>query len=139
MNIRRNRFSGFTLIELIIVMVIIAIIAAVAAPSLGVFSKSRLTNNAASQILVMARYARAQSISEGRIYRLNFDTGGGQYWLTADDGTGIFAATGQDGQRTVPSGVKMDVQITLQPNILQNKTDTQQQLETSQQSSQTLI
>src|ERR1700733_6283915 len=82
----RKRFrssSGFTLIELILVLVIIAIIAAIVMPSVSAFSAGRSSQNTASQIVVLANYARAQAAAEGRIYRLNFDTTKQTYWLTA--------------------------------------------------------
>jgi type II secretion system protein H len=135
----RNR--AFTLIELVIVMTIIAIVAAIVVPSLGVFSTSRQTNNAAAQMLELVQYARAQAITEGRTYRLNLDTSAMTYWLTADQGAGTFeAATGEHGQKyQLPSGVTMTAQITLQPNILLNKTYNDESEETPQQSPQELI
>jgi prepilin-type N-terminal cleavage/methylation domain-containing protein len=135
------RTRAFTLIELIIVMTIIAIVAAVAVPSLGIFSTSRQTNNAAAQMLEAAEYARAQAIAEGRTYRLNVDTSAMTYWLTADEGAGTFvAASGDHGQKyQLPSGVTLAAQITQQPNMLFNKTYNDESQETAVQSPQTLI
>jgi type II secretion system protein H len=76
--------TGFTLLELILVMVIISTVLAMAAPSLRGFFSSRKIHDAASNILTLIRYARAQAITEGRTYRLNFDHEKGVYWLTSN-------------------------------------------------------
>jgi type II secretion system protein H len=77
--------DGFTLLELILVMVIISTILAMAAPSLRGFFSSRKTHDAAANILSLIRFARSQAITEGRTYRLNFDSGKGIYWLTSNE------------------------------------------------------
>src|SRR5271169_2313596 len=61
--------AGFTLIELLMVMVIIAILTALVAPKLAGFATGRGASYAATQIVALARYGRAQAISEGRPYR----------------------------------------------------------------------
>ncbi len=81
--------GGFTLLELILVMVILSTVLALAAPSLNGFFASRQINDAAAQILALTQLARSQAISEGVIYRLNFDTQRRTYWLTAQE-TGAF-------------------------------------------------
>jgi len=75
--------GGFTLLELILVMIILSTVLAMAAPSLRGFFGSRKTHDEAAQILALTQFARSQAISEGVIYRLNFDTQQRTYWLTA--------------------------------------------------------
>jgi prepilin-type N-terminal cleavage/methylation domain-containing protein len=80
---------GFTLLELILVMVILSTVLAMAAPSLRGFFASRRTDDTAAQILALTQFARSQAISEGIVYRLNFDTRERTYWLTAQQ-AGMF-------------------------------------------------
>lgn len=72
-----------TLLELILVMVILSTVLAMAAPSLRGFFASRRSEDTAAQILALTQLARSQAISEGIIYRLNFDAQERTYWLTA--------------------------------------------------------
>ncbi len=113
----RGIHRAFTLLELILVMLIIAIAAAVVVPSLTEFAVGRSTENAAQQIVNLAQYARTQSISEGRTFRLNFDTQADKIWLTARK-EGTFQPPGNDfGQKySLAEGMKMSVQIQPQPN-----------------------
>jgi prepilin-type N-terminal cleavage/methylation domain-containing protein len=108
---RRNPQPAFTLIELVLVMLIIAIIAGALAPALARFTSGRSVDNFGRRIVGAAQYARAQSISEARIYRLNFDRNTGQIWLTADTGGGNFQPPSGDFSQhfTAPDGVKMQV------------------------------
>ena len=78
-----DKKRGFTLLELILVMLILSTVLAMAAPSLRGFFGSRKTHDEAAQILALTQLARSQAISEGIIYRLNFDTRERTYWLTA--------------------------------------------------------
>jgi prepilin-type N-terminal cleavage/methylation domain-containing protein len=80
---------GFTLLELILVMVILSTVLAMAAPSLRGFFGSRKTHDEAAQLLALTQFARSQAISEGIIYRLNFDTNERTYWLTSQQ-AGVF-------------------------------------------------
>ena len=64
---------AFTLMELLIVMAIITILCGIIAPQLGAFANGRKGADAARTIVAMAHYARAQSIGEGRIYRMSTD------------------------------------------------------------------
>jgi len=64
-------------------MIILSTVLAMAAPSLRGFFGSRKTNDEAARILALTQYARSQAISEGVVYRLNFDTRQRTYWLTA--------------------------------------------------------
>jgi Tfp pilus assembly protein FimT len=72
-----------TLLELILVMMILSTVLAMAAPSLRGFFVSRRGDDAAAQILALTQFARSQAISEGIIYRLNFDVQEHTCWLTA--------------------------------------------------------
>jgi Tfp pilus assembly protein FimT len=125
--------------ELILVMLIIAIISGMLVPSLARFTAGRAVDNLGRQILALAQSARSQSISQARIYRLNFDQSAGQFWLTADAGGGTFnPPTGGNNTRySSPTGVRMQVTVTPQPNtqLLQPDNVQQQQV---QQSSTTL-
>lgn len=86
---KHSKNLGFTLLELILVMVILSTVLAMAAPSLRGFFGSRKTHDEASRLLALTQYARSQAISEGIIYRLNFDTDNRTYWLTSQQ-SGIF-------------------------------------------------
>jgi prepilin-type N-terminal cleavage/methylation domain-containing protein len=77
------RATGFTLLELILVMLILSTVLAMAAPSLRGFFGSRQAQDTAAQMLALTQFARSQAISEGVVYRLNFDTKDRVYWLTA--------------------------------------------------------
>ena len=83
--------GGFTLLELILVMVILSTVLAMAAPSLRGFFGSRKTHDEAARLLALTQFARSQAISEGIIYRLNFDTNDRSYWLTSQQ-AGAFEA-----------------------------------------------
>ena len=124
MRRQRNTSSAFTLIELILVMVILAIVAGVVAPRLIGFSSGRDAYNSATQIVALAQYARTQSITEGRIYRLNFDPGSGKFWVTVNDGGNYSAPGNSDAakQYTVPDGVKLSADITQQMVMLPDGT-----------------
>jgi prepilin-type N-terminal cleavage/methylation domain-containing protein len=122
MNRQASNFRGFTLIELIMVMAILVLVASVIAPNLRGFGIGRKTNDAGRMILAMTKYARTQSESEGRIYRLNLDESGGAAWLTADNGGGGFTAPTNDfGDRySLPEGVRMSVTVNPQANAQLN-------------------
>jgi type II secretion system protein H len=104
---------GFTLIELILVMVIIAILAAAVVPSLTSFRIGRANANTATQLIALSQFARTQSISEGKVYRLVLDTQKGTYQLLAEDDSGAFVPANSDYGDTysVDKGVKMDVML----------------------------
>ncbi|OHB76244.1 MAG: hypothetical protein A2Z25_05950 [Planctomycetes bacterium RBG_16_55_9] len=86
---QRDKHEAFTLLELILVMVILSTVLAMAAPSLRGFFGSRKTHDEAAQILSLTQFARSQAISEGIVYRLNFDTNKRTYWLTSQQ-AGVF-------------------------------------------------
>jgi prepilin-type N-terminal cleavage/methylation domain-containing protein len=110
---------GFTLIELILVMVIMAVAAALVIPSLRGFTIARTTDNATTLILSLAEYARVQAVSEGRDYRLNFDTQSETVWLTVlDDGTYGPPNNDYNEHFKLPKGMVMTVSVVPQPNTL---------------------
>ncbi len=119
---KRTAYSGFTLIELILVMIIIATAAAMVVPSLRAFTIARTTDNAASMLLGVAQYARSQSVSEGRNYRMNFDIQAGTVWLTRMD-NGVYDAPTSDFTEpfTIPKGMTMTVEVGPRPTTLMIK------------------
>ncbi len=108
---QRDRRPAMTLLELILVMVILSTVLAIAAPSLRGFFASRRLDNAAAQILALTQLARSQAISEGVVYRLNFDTRDRTYWLTARK-AGVFEPLDTEmGQvYTLPQDIELDLQ-----------------------------
>jgi prepilin-type N-terminal cleavage/methylation domain-containing protein len=108
----RRQPRGFTLIELILVMTIIVIAAAMVAPSMMAFANGRNNNNTATLIVSLASYARTQSISEGRTYRMNVDSGKGVIQLTAGS-AGVFTQLTNDYGDEFPlaSGITMRTDI----------------------------
>ncbi len=106
-----DRQRAMTLLELILVMVILSTVLAIAAPSLRGFFASRRLDSAAAQILALTQWARSQAISEGSVYRLNFDTRDRTYWLTARK-AGVFESLDTEmGQvYTLPQDVELDLE-----------------------------
>lgn len=99
-----------TLLELILVMVILSTVLAMAAPSLRGFFASRRSEDTAAQILALTQLARSQAISEGIIYRLNFDTEERTYWLTAQQaGAFVELKTGLGQVFTLPKDIEMEL------------------------------
>jgi prepilin-type N-terminal cleavage/methylation domain-containing protein len=112
MHKREIQSRGFTLLELMLVMALIALMAAVVAPTLRGFAEGRRTKDSAALIVGIAQYGRTAAMSEGRVYRMNFDPTAGQVWLTAENGTAFQAPTGEYGQRfDLMDGVKMSVDV----------------------------
>jgi prepilin-type N-terminal cleavage/methylation domain-containing protein len=101
---------GVTLLELILVMMIMCTLLAVAAPSLRGFFASRKIDDAAVQILALTKLARSQAISEGVIYRLNFDTRERSYWLAAQKEGAFKSLETEMGQvYTLPKDIKLEL------------------------------
>lgn len=100
-----------TLLELILVMVILSTVLAMAAPSLRGFFASRRGDDAAAQILALTQFARSQAISEGIIYRLNFDVQEHICWLTAlKAGTYERLETGFGKAYTIPQDLVIELE-----------------------------
>ena len=113
-----SKDKGFTLLELILVMVILSTVLAMAAPSLSGFFGSCQTHDTASQILALTQLARSQAISEGIVYRLNFDTTERTYWLTAQQaGTFEELQTGLGQIFTLPKDMVMELEDVEQENM----------------------
>jgi prepilin-type N-terminal cleavage/methylation domain-containing protein len=110
-NGQHDQDGAFTLLELILVMVILSTVLAMAAPSLRGFFASRQTHDTAAQILALTQLARSQAISEGIIYRLNFDTRKRIYWLTAQKAGAYEELESGLGQEfTLPKDMTMDLE-----------------------------
>lgn len=110
-KVKHGRKGGFTLLELILVMVILSTVLAMAAPSLRGFFSSRKTHDTAAQILALTQFARSQAISEGIIYRLNFDTQERTYWLTAQQLGAFEKLKTEFGQVfTLPNDIVMELE-----------------------------
>jgi prepilin-type N-terminal cleavage/methylation domain-containing protein len=107
---QRDKNRGFTLLELILVMLILSTVLAMAAPSLRGFFGSRKTHDEAAQILALTQFARSQAISEGIIYRLNFDTQERTYWLTAQQSGAYEKLKTEFGQVfTIPNDIVVEL------------------------------
>jgi type II secretion system protein H len=101
--------AGFTLMELVLVLVIVCTMLAIAAPSLRGFSTARKTDDAAGQLVSIMHWARAQSITEAKVYRLNIDTNNRVYFLSMQEG-GLFQDLGTEfGRRfEVTDDIRID-------------------------------
>ncbi len=80
--------GGFSLLELVFVLLILAGVLALAMPSLRGFGEARQVRDTASNVLVLAKYARFRAVCEGREYRLCIDRAQYRYWLetTGEEG-----------------------------------------------------
>ena len=110
---RKRTTSAFTLLELVVVMVVIAIGIGVAAVSLSNTAKGQVIKDTTKQLLSLMRYGRDQSISQGHIYRLNFDLDQRTYWLTMQDfGSEPQPLLNDFGKEfTIPDSLQFDVKI----------------------------
>src|SRR5258708_16863770 len=85
------RWAGFTLVELILVLMVLTVMVSIVAPSLRGFGVGRQSSDAATQILSLAQWARAQAVTDGKVYRLNFDVTGRTFGVTVQE-AGVFEA-----------------------------------------------
>lgn len=114
-TLHHNKNKGFTLLELILVMLILSTVLAMAAPSLRGFFTSRKIHDTAAQILALTQLARSQAISEGIIYRLNFDTRERTYWLTAQQsGAYKIPQTGFGRKYELPKDMVLELEDVVQ-------------------------
>ena len=81
---KRNRRSGFTLLETIIVMSVLAVVAAMGAPKLSAALRSRTTAAAADQFVTAHSLARATAVRYGRIAQLHIDAPNSRFWVDVD-------------------------------------------------------
>src|SRR5687768_10588991 len=102
---------GFTLLELVLVMLLLTVILGMAVPSLRGFATASKARDARAQLIALARYARARSAAESRVYRLNTD--GESYWLSVLEGE-EFVPTGTDMGRTfaLPPDTRIELDST---------------------------
>lgn len=105
--------SGFTLLELLLVMVILTVMVAIVVPSMSAFAIGRKTNYAAIQIVAMAKYARAEAVNEGRIYRLTFDSSKPAKVTLMADNSGEFVESGS----SLGKQLKLDDGLTLRTDL----------------------
>jgi len=107
----RQPDRGMTLLELILVLLILSTVLAMAAPSLRGFFASRRIDDAAVQILALTKLARSQAISDGVVYRLNFDTRDRTYWLSAQK-AGVFESLDTEMGRvyTLAKDIKLELE-----------------------------
>ena len=106
-----ERYHGVTLLELILVMLILSTVLAMAAPSLRGFFASRRIYDSAAHILALTQWARSQAISEGIVYRLNFDTRDCTYWLTAQKAGAFEPLETELGQvYTLPKDLELELE-----------------------------
>ena len=107
---RFRAHSGFTLLELVLVMVIIAIALAAAAPKLRGWSRGRELHDAADQFVYFTRYARAQAVSDGVMYRLTIDSQTGTYQLAKQDALKFTPASSDFGEaQRLPDGYRIEL------------------------------
>jgi type II secretion system protein H len=71
----RRRSAGFTLLELLIVVIMIGIIVTLAIPSIASQMKDRRMNQAAHQVALIYRQARALAMGRGSAVLVHFDSG----------------------------------------------------------------
>lgn len=113
---RRPARGGFTLLELIFVLLLMAVAVAIVMPSLSGTVKGRRVGDTAAQLVTLTNYAHNQAISEGRVYRLNFDSSGRGYWLTMQQDDGQYGSLGQElGQQfEVPEDLRVETDLARQ-------------------------
>ena len=94
-------------------MAILAILSAVVVPTLWAFASGRRAGDAAVTIVALSNYARSQAVSEGTVYRLNFDPAAAQVWLTVQQDGAFVAPADEHAQRfDLPPGVRLSVEVT---------------------------
>jgi type II secretion system protein H len=71
----RRRAAGFTLLELLIVVIMIGVIVTLAVPSIATQMRDRRMNQAAHQVSLIYRQARALAMGRGSAVLVHFDAG----------------------------------------------------------------
>ena len=102
-----SRRAAFTLLELVAIMAILCVLVALASPAIRDFARGRGGVDCAAQIVALTRWARTQAVTEGAVYRLNFDANSRSYWVTVER-YGYFESPGQEFGRlfTAPDSVQ---------------------------------
>ena len=90
-----SRRAAFTLLELVAIMAILCVLVALASPAIREFGRGRGGVDCAAQIVALTRWARTQAVTEGAVYRLNFDVNTRSYWVTVER-YGYFESPGQE-------------------------------------------
>ncbi len=85
-RIQNSAPRAFTLIELLLVLFILTLVVAIVGPQLRGFSAGRTIKNNATSILAMTHYARTQSVTQGLVYRLNYDPLTRKLWVSYQSG-----------------------------------------------------
>ncbi len=110
--ILRRAKNGFTLLELVLVLAILTVVMALIAPSLQGFAAGRSGKNLATNLIALTNYARTQSVTEGRAYRLNFDPAARTFFLTYESGATFQAPEGDFGQPVqIAQGLSVETTI----------------------------
>jgi type II secretion system protein H len=104
----QQRYTGFTLIELILVMALLAIVLAVSAPSLSRFFKGRSLDSEARRFMALTRAAQSRAVSEGVPMVLWLETKSRAYGLNADKS--FVESDPQAEQFTVDETLEVEVQ-----------------------------
>ena len=82
------RWAGFTLVELILVLMVLTVMVSIVAPSLRGFGVGRQSSDAATQILSLAQWARAQAgVILARAQRSNSATASSMWPCAAQSGS----------------------------------------------------
>ena len=94
----KTKQCGFTIVEMLLVVVLIVLIAGVGGGfTVGTYKKM-LTEKAARQFLLAAKYARIMAIEQQSTYRIELDTKNNSFALTIDQ---LDDQTGQTEQAIV--------------------------------------
>jgi type II secretion system protein H len=73
--LRRRHRAGFTLLEVMIVVVTIGVLVTLAVPSIASLMRDRRTNQAAHEVALIYRQARARAMGRGSAVLVHFDAG----------------------------------------------------------------
>ncbi len=79
--------KGFTLVELMITVALVGIIAAIGGLTFHSYTANRNLKSAAREIVSDFFVYRARAVSEGKTYRIAFDTGGNSYTIQPGSST----------------------------------------------------
>jgi prepilin-type N-terminal cleavage/methylation domain-containing protein len=100
MQHRTTHPAAFTLIELLLVLVVIAAALAIAAPAMSGWGRGMRLRDAGDQLFSTVKWARAQAIAQGKVYRLNVEPQNGRYWVSVQEGTEFVPVNEAMGRET---------------------------------------